>query len=202
VQIAAEEVAFANVVGRVAMGEGVGLVPAGDLSHPSTAVAVVPLDGGFQLPVRLIARRGAVNAAAQALLDRLCADDQPRVAMHRPVCACGIEVALISAGRALRAMCGYRQDGFQLRVGGELECLAPPGQQLPLLPDPGDHVSTRSPSAWTPRPGPRSRSSPMPSSGEGMICACCTNPARNDGLRVQRGQLGTVLRGQIHWHSQ
>ncbi|GAA0951910.1 LysR family transcriptional regulator [Nonomuraea longicatena] len=69
--IAAEEVAFPSVLARVALGDGVGLVPAQMGADPGNGVVIVPLDDSLTLPIRYIVRRDSANPAAQALLEHI-----------------------------------------------------------------------------------------------------------------------------------
>ncbi|NJP97087.1 LysR family transcriptional regulator [Nonomuraea sp. FMUSA5-5] len=80
--IAAQEVAFPSVLARVALGEGVGLVPARLGDHGSGAV-IIPLDDGFILPIYYVTRGDLPNSAEHLLFNHLeatscLAADRPR----------------------------------------------------------------------------------------------------------------------------
>lgn len=69
--VATEEIPFPSVLARVAMGEGVGLVPIDTAPDRSSGVIVVPLEDDLRLPIRFVARRGVTNAVADALIAHL-----------------------------------------------------------------------------------------------------------------------------------
>jgi DNA-binding transcriptional LysR family regulator len=81
--IAAEEVAFPSVLARVALGEGVGLVPAHMGPDPGNGVVIVPLDDDLTLPICYVVRRDSDNPAARALLEHIISPAGPPVTTHR-----------------------------------------------------------------------------------------------------------------------
>ncbi|MFC4012540.1 LysR family transcriptional regulator [Nonomuraea purpurea] len=74
--ITAQEAAFPSVLARVALGEGVGLVPA-RLAYHGSGVAIVPLDEDFVLPIYYVTRGDIHNPAEHLLFNHLVAAPSP-----------------------------------------------------------------------------------------------------------------------------
>jgi DNA-binding transcriptional LysR family regulator len=69
--VAAEDVPFSSVLARVAMGEGVGLVPTQMGTDAGTGVVIVPLDDDLVLPICYVVHRDSSNPAARELFEHI-----------------------------------------------------------------------------------------------------------------------------------